>query len=329
MRVGVIGAGAVGGAIAALLARGGHEVEVTARGENLRAIEERGIRFDGAWGEYTAAVDAGETLTRQPGLVFVATKAKDAPAAIEANAEYLHGIPVVVVQNGLEAVSASAPLLPESRVLGALALYAASLTEPGHVTITTDGSTYLGGGDGAAGRMVAGILNEVMPTVATENFVGAQWTKLVINQVNALPAITGLSVQEVIANRDLRRIMTRSMRENARVARKVGVTFADVQGLTDSRLRFLARAPLFLGQQLPLQMSARMGATPNPGSTLQSIRRGGLTEVDYLNGAVVDAAARVGGEAPVNAAMVELVHEVERTREFLPPAEVIRRVRGR
>jgi 2-dehydropantoate 2-reductase len=73
-------------------------------------------------------------------------------------------------------------------------------------------------------------------------------------------------------------------------------------------------------------MARRMGDVPNPGSTLQSIRRGALTEVDYLNGAVVVAAARVGLEAPVNAAIVDLVHEVEQTREFVTPAQVAERI---
>jgi 2-dehydropantoate 2-reductase len=65
---------------------------------------------------------------------------------------------------------------------------------------------------------------------------------------------------------------------------------------------------------------------PNPGSTLQSIRRGQLTEIDYLNGAVVAEANAHGLEAPINAQLVELVHEVERTRVFLSPAEVVERV---
>jgi len=60
-----------------------------------------------------------------------------------------------------------------------------------------------------------------------------------------------------------------------------------------------------------------MGSVPNPGSTLQSIKRGQLSEIDYLNGAVVSAASALGVEAPVNARLVELVHEVERTGEFI------------
>jgi 2-dehydropantoate 2-reductase len=326
MRIGVIGAGAIGGAIAALLARDGHEVEVTARGDNLRAIQASGIRLTGGWGDFTASVIASETLTRAPALAIVAVKAQDARAAILANARLLNGIPVVVVQNGLEGIAGTKPLLPRSDIVGALAMYATSLVEPGHIDITTTGTTYIGGGDDLPARYAISILRDAMPTELTDNFVGAQWTKLLVNQVNALPAITGLSVQQVVANPGLRRILTRSMRENARIGLATGVRFAPLQGLTGARLRIFLAAPLPLAESLPKLMARRMGAVPNPGSTLQSIRRGSKTEVDYLNGAVVAAAAKLGREAPVNAAIVDLVHEVERTGVFLAPEQVAMRM---
>jgi 2-dehydropantoate 2-reductase len=326
MRIGVIGAGAVGGAIAALMAHDEHDVEVTARGEHLRVIQAEGLRLSGGWGDFTVRVAAGEKLTRAPELAIIATKAQDARAAILENAKLLNGVPVLVMQNGLEGVAATAPLLHRSDVLGGLAMYASSLVAPGHIAITTPGRTYVGGGDDLPARYVISIMNEVMPTELTHNFVGAQWTKLIVNQVNALPAITGLSVQEVVANAGLRRILTRSMKENVRVGIAQGIRFAPLQGLSDGRLRLFARTPLPFAESLPKLMARRMGATPNPGSTLQSIRRGGLTEVDYLNGAVVAAATRLGRTAPVNAAIVGLVHEVEKTREFLSPAQVIARI---
>jgi 2-dehydropantoate 2-reductase len=328
MRIGVIGAGAIGGAISALLAKAGHEVEVTARGQNLKVIASGGIRLTGGWGTFTAEVTASETLTRAPTLAIVATKAQDARAAILANAKLLDGIPVVVVQNGLEGIATTAPLLPRSDVLGALAMYASSLVGPGHINVGTTGTTYVGGGRDLAARYAVGILNDAMPTELADNFDGAQWTKLIVNQVNALPAITGMSVQQVIANAQLRRILTRSMRENVSIGLASGIRFAPLQGLSATRLRLFLRAPLPLAESLPKLMARRMGATPNPGSTLQSIRRGSKTEVDYLNGAVVAVAAGIGRTAPVNAAIVDLVHEVERTHEFLTPEQVTARIQS-
>ena len=167
-----------------------------------------------------------------------------------------------------------------------------------------------------------------MPAHAIDNFTGAQWTKLIVNQINALPAITGLSAQEVIGDRRLRPILTASLQEATRVGYARGVRFGSLQGLGrphPARRRHEHRAGR--RRRVPLLMKRRMGATPNPGSTLQSIRRGQLTEIDYLNGAVVDEARAAGIEAPVNAAITALVHEVERAGAFLTPAEVAERMR--
>ena len=328
MNIAVIGAGAVGGAIAALLQRAGHDIEVTARGQHLAAIRDDGIRLDGAWGAYTADVMANEHLTRGAEIVIVATKASDATAAIASNIPMLRGIPVIVIQNGLAAMAAASAASPRSDIVGGLAAFATSYLSPGRITVTTAGSLYLGVLDDDSdvpARYAANVLAEVLPTTVVPNFIGAQWTKLVINQVNALPAITGLSVQAVIAHDGLRRIMTASMRENVRTGIASGIRFENLQGLSHGGLRLVAAMPLSIGQILPLLMSRRIGTTPNPGSTLQSIRRGQRTEIDYLNGAVADAAQALGRHAPVNSALVELVHEVEASGEFITPAQVMER----
>ncbi|MCU1439890.1 MAG: 2-dehydropantoate 2-reductase [Rhodoglobus sp.] len=332
MQIGVIGAGAVGGAIAALLARGGHDLEVTARGDHLAAIRDQGLRLTGAWGDHTAFVEANETLTRGPELVIVATKVQDAAAAIRDNIQLLRGVPVVVVQNGLDGIAIAKAASPRSDVVGALATFATSYVSPGEIAITTPGPTYLGVAaeeNDVPARYAARVLDAVMPTTVIPNFAGAQWTKLVINQINALPAITGLSAQEVISRWPLRRIMTASMRENVRIGLASHVHFETLQTLSHRRLRLFAAMPLWVGQVLPALMGRRLGKRPNPGSTLQSIRRGKPTEIDYLNGAVVHAAEKIGRTAPVNARLVELVHAVERSGEFLSPADVVAEVSRR
>ena len=108
-----------------------------------------------------------------------------------------------------------------------------------------------------------------------------------------------------------------------------GIRFDAIQGLSDPLVRFAAAAPLWAGAALPRLMARRMGSVPNLGSTLQSIRRGRLTEVDYFNGAVVAESARVGLRAPVNAAVTDAVHEVERTGRFFAPDELARLVASR
>ena len=333
MRIAVIGAGAVGGTLAALLDRAGHDVEVTARGENLAAIKERGLRLDGGFGDHTAHVEAHETLAwigrPSPELGILATKAQDAAAALRANHDVLGTAPLLVAQNGLGGLEVAHGVLPESPLLGGLALFATSYLEPGRVTVTAALPLIVGAGQGTSPAMlatVAEVMGGALPIEVTDDIVGAQWTKLLINHVNALPAITGLSVQEVIANPALRKIMTASMRETVRVARQLGIRFGKVQGVNGRVLGAIGSAPLAFGAWFPKVLGSRMGSVPNPGSTLQSIKRGQLTEIDFLNGAVVEAAGAGGIAVPINQQIVNLVHEVERTGEFLAPELLVRRV---
>ncbi len=332
MRIAVIGAGALGGTFAALLSRAGHEVEVTARGAQLAAIRAHGIRLTGGFGESTAQVAAAEVLTVRPDLLLLCTKAQDAEAALTQNMGVpggLDGVPVIVVQNGLDGVATAERLLPASECFGLLAIIAANYTTPGQVRITTAAPSYLGRGSGpadAATRHWQGVLAGAVPVIAQDNFVGAQWTKLIVNMLNGLPAATGLTVQQVVEHRGLRLAMTRSMREAVTVGIAAGVRFGALQGLSDVRLRFFARLPIVLGQVLPLSMKWRMGKVPNLGSTQQSLRRGQPSEIDFLNGAVVREGAATGIRTPVNAAITALVHEVERTGEFLSPEAALARI---
>ncbi|AZZ49142.1 ketopantoate reductase family protein [Rathayibacter rathayi] len=328
MRIAVLGAGAVGGTVAALLDRAGHDVEVTARGDHLTAIRRSGLRLDGAWGEHTAWVRCGETLDLVPDLALVCTKAQDAEDALRSNRRTVDGTLVVIVQNGLDGLTAAARQVRDARLVGALALFAASRLEPGRVTVTAAASTTLGVPGRPADddvRRAAAVLGEAVPTAVTDDFLGAQWTKLLINEVNALPAITGLSVQETVADQGLRRVLARALREAARTGIAAGVRFGSLQGLSNTSVRALAAAPLPVVELLPRRMAAGMGEVPNPGSTLQSIRRGVPSEIDHLAGAVVRTAHRGGREAPVNQLLVDLVHDVERAGTFLPPADVVRR----
>jgi 2-dehydropantoate 2-reductase len=329
MRVAVIGAGAVGGLLAALLDRAGHTVEVTARGKHLAAIQRDGIVLDGGYGAHVARVKAHATLRDRPEIAILATKAQDAGAALRANAAALGGIPVLVVQNGLGGIEVARESVPKSPLLGGLALFASSYLAPGHITVTAALPLVIGPATGTSSAIrsrVVALLREALPVEVVDNLESAQWTKLLINHVNALPAITGLSVQQTVADRSLRRVVAASLRETIQIANRIGIRFAGLQGIPGWILPWLGRGRLALAAQLPRMLARRMGEVPNPGSTLQSLRRGQLTEIDFLNGAVVRVAAEHGLTAPINAAIVDLVHEVEHSKRFLAPDVVAARV---
>lgn len=327
MRIGIIGAGALGGLFAALLDRAGHEVAVTARGPHLAAIRRDGLRLEGAYGSVVARLAAEEVLSAAPELAFLAVKAQDAGAAAGQNAAALAGVPVVVVQNGVTGPQALREVLPGSPLIGAASMIASSFLEPGVITVTARGVTVLAADSASEADLVAAatLLGTVVEARTAADLAGLQWSKLVVNQLNAAPAITGLPLQEAMRSLPLVRAIAAAMRETIHVARADGVRLAGLPSLPSALVRSLDVLPLAIGARvLRRSVAERMGEVPNPGSTLQSIRRGRPTEIDHLSGAVVTAGDRLGIPTPVNRCIVDLVREAAATGRFLPPDEAAR-----
>jgi 2-dehydropantoate 2-reductase len=298
---------------------------VTARGEHAEAIAAGGgLRVDGGWGEWTAAMQlVVGTPTVPLDLIVLATKAHDSATALMPW-QACDGTPVLVMQNGLGGDDAVRIALPHSPVAAGLALFAVSLAAPGHITVTGPNGLTLGG-DAAAIAVAEPFLRSVLPADGTAELVlsddirGAQFTKLLINQVNALPAITGLSVQQTIADPSLRAILARGMVETVAVGEAHGVRWGRIGAVDADAVAAVRTGGTAAAATLALHLAAGMGDVPNPASMLQSLRRGRTTEVDAINGAVVAEGARLGVPTPVNAALVALVHRVELSGTFLSP----------
>ncbi len=342
MRIAVIGAGAVGGLVAALAARAGHEVLVTARGEHAAAIARAGLHVDGGWGEWVAAVELVESIPGPPNddpagraldpraldLIILATKVHDSAEALAPWA--LHdGTPVLVLQNGLGGEDAVRDALPTSPVAIGLALFAVSLTGPGHITVTGPNGLTLGG-DPAAVAVAEPLLRAALPAelVLAGDIRGAQWTKLLINQVNALPAITGLSVQQTIAHPQLRDVIARAMLETVRVGMAAGARWGAIGSVNADVVARVSAGGAPEASALAEHLAAGMGDVPNPASMLQSIRRGRQTEVDAINGWIVALGNSFGISTPVNAALIGLVRKAQAGSPSLSPAEALLRIPG-
>lgn len=315
-RIGVIGPGGVGGVLAAGLAAAGHEVLLAARPRSVRAVRAEGLRLLAAGREQVHRLAADELLPGPVDLAVCATKAFDAEAALRANAAALRGATVVVVQNGLRGLEAArAALGPDARVLGGLALFAATKLEPGRIELTSPGELVLGSGAGRAGAdadRAAGLLGSAVPCRAVANFPGAQWTKLLVNQVNAIPAATGLSVQQTGERAALRRLLALAMRETLLLARAAGVRPEPLGPIGRRGLFLLERGRVHRAELVARELCRSFGPVPNYASTLQSIRRGAPTENGELNGAIVRLGRRLRVPVPVNEVLNELVARAER-----------------
>ena len=115
------------------------------------------------------------------------------------------------------------------------------------------------------------------------------------------------------------------MREGTRTVRRAGMDLEDLPGFRLRTLRLVTALPAGMAARSYARRVRSLGAgEPVLGSTLQSLRRGRRTEVDFLNGEVVALGRKIDAPTHLNAKVVELVHQIEATGAFLS-SSVLRR----
>lgn len=324
-RIAVVGAGAIGSVIGGLLSRAGEDVTLIGRKEHVEAISRHGLRIGGALGDLTITVKATDKLDFRPDLVLLAVKAQDVEATCEQSSSLMRGVPIVTLQNGVRADEIAASYFSKEDILSAIVMFNGQYLSPGQVTYAGGGPLVIGEAFAANGsriRELQQLLVRAVPTVISDNIRNAHWTKLLQNNLgNGLEAITGLSVTEFMSDVNIRRIGLLSVKESFRIIQKAGFHPGALPGLM---------APVLLLAKLPLSVGvwmigkARGSAKTVVGSTVQSLRRGRPTEIDFLNGEIVRLGQQLGTQTPFNSKIVELVKEVERSGRFYPPQELVR-----
>ena len=299
IRICVIGCGAIGSLFAAHLSRvDGVEVwGYDVARAHVDAIEAHGLRITGG-AEFTARIHARSDPADIPpcALAIVAVKSEYTESALAAAAPILADAAVASVQNGIGNEEILARHLP--RVIRGTTLIAGAVTAPGVVRMDAAGDTWLGPFEPAPARqaevdLLARLLSDGgMPTHGLADARGAQWTKLLFNAAtNALCAVTGLTTGQLTEVPEVSAMVEGLLAEGRAVASALGIVLetdpADV--LADAVARAYFHRP----------------------SMLQDVAAHRRTEIDVLNGGVVDAARIAGVPTPLHELMVGLVRGIE------------------
>ena len=318
--IAIIGAGAIGSALGALLYRAGRKVTLIGRPAQVGAIRREGLHVDGALGDFTVRIAAAEALEFRPELALLTVKTQDAVAAVQANLAFLADVPLVTFQNGVRSDALVAGVLPSQQLVSAVVNIHANYLAPGNVTVLYPGPLVVGrpfGPNDAQAEAIAAVLRDAVPTTLSHNIRGAHWLKLIVNLNNAFPALSNATFQQIYAYPDLRRLAVRVMLEGLRVAKRAGIRLESLPDTPAALIQSMQWLPLWLAAAVAAAKARRMETQwPLLGSTLQSLQRGRPTEIDYLNGEVVRLGRELGVATPLNAMLVEMVHQVERSGKF-------------
>jgi 2-dehydropantoate 2-reductase len=208
----VLGCGAIGGTVAAGLARDGHDVLVCdADPAVVSAVNAGGLRIEGPVEQYTARVRAvvpADLPDRIGGPVLVAVKAHHTQAAAALLAGRLDGDGfAVTLQNGLTAPVLSAAIGPE-RVVGAVVNFGADALEPGVVLRGNRATFLLGELDGRLSDRVTGLAADIADAEATTSILGYTWAKEAYGATLFATAVSDLPIHAVFADPAYRPLLT-------------------------------------------------------------------------------------------------------------------------
>ena len=296
-RVLVFGAGSLGSLLGGLLART-HDVTLVGREAHVRRVREAGLRVEGEFGFRVDPAAATAIPAAEFDLALVTVKAGDtgvaAAALAAAEREENGGIGAVwSLQNGLGneerlATALSAP------VLAGTCTYGARLVDPGVVACTGAGEVAVGPPEGG-GSAVAGAVGAAAQAAGVEVTVATDmprrlWEKLAVNAgINAVTALARVA-NGALVDGPAGDPARAAARETARVARAAGVD---------------------LDPERVIEVAATTSA--NVSSMRADVEAGRPTEIDAINGAVVD---RAEDPVPVNRTLAALVRAWERERNL-------------
>jgi 2-dehydropantoate 2-reductase len=184
----------------------------------------------------------------------------------------------------------------------------------GHLARTTRAPFVIGEVDGETRdrtRLLANALETMADVRITGNIDGQVWSKLLVNSAfSGLGAISGLLYREVVADPAGREAALAVWREGYDVGMAQGITLDRVLGVPAESL--VVRTPED-EQRADEALEVAMGyAGATKASMLQDLERSVKTEVDVINGGVVERGRAYGVETPFNERVVEIMHAMER-----------------
>lgn len=337
----IVGCGAIGSLVAAHLATDGRRVTVLdGWSANVAAIQQGALIIEAPDETHRARVTAHHLdeigSIALADLLFIAVKAYDTPAALEATAPLRHENTVVVpLQNGMTVDWFGALLDDRSRVVGSAVHVPAELVGPATVRRylprnrrTMSLGEPAGGTSPLAGQ-IAQLLQPVGLCEETSDLRAEKWAKLAVNTMTNAPAgLTGWTTGKLWADPRMVPLVARAAGETLAVAHAAGVEAAPVYGRYEAQLFRDALLDQHTAERvhdaIRQMASERKGASESRPSLLQDVDRGRRTEIEYLNGHVVARGKEFRVPTPVNAALTRLVTDIDRGRLCPGPDNVKR-----
>ncbi len=291
MRVAVIGAGGVGGAFGAAMAKAGADVTFLARGAHLQAMRQNGLRIEGGRGETVIqpaqATDDAASIGPVDFVLFC-VKLWDVETAGAAIKPLIGPTTAIIpLQNGVDAAERLIPILGAQAVMGGVAQISATIAAPGIVRQTGSFMRLvfgeLDGGKSNRGETFLNLCQQAgFDATHSDRIMTDLWMKFILLASNAaITAATRTSIGILRDDPEIDPLFARAYAEVAAVGRAKGVKLPD--DAVERTLGFNRNAP-------PTMMA----------SMAHDLIRGNRIELPWLSGKVVSLGRELNVPTPVH-----------------------------
>lgn len=326
MRIGILGCGAIGGLFLGYLTSKEYDVRGVVRPYQKESLIKDYLFINGIMGNYKYKVNVDTCLNNSVDLAIVATKLNNLEEIIEANINYLKQAVIVTVQNGMNAEYILNQYFPKENIISGIVMFNASFSPPNHIFHVIDGELVIGNifGVNVSGyKKVANLLGNIFKTSILDDIKGAKYTKLFINLSNCISAILGLSLQETFLDLDMSELAMQIKREAYYIIKRANINLCSLPNYPKEILENSLSIDIKAASVQFSRAINSLSDKPIFCSMLQSIKRSHNTEVDYINGDILNIAYKNNLKAPFNERIVNLVHIVEDTGKFCTKKELI------
>ncbi|WP_299981858.1 2-dehydropantoate 2-reductase [uncultured Ruegeria sp.] len=311
MKIAVAGAGSIGCYCGALLASAGHDVTLLGRARVLEAIRAQGLTVTDFSGLRRTVPAAQLTLAENPlglsGSDLVLVTVKSGATAEMATLIAVHApaaAPVVSWQNGLGNARTLRASLPGRDVRAGMVPFNVVPTEQATFHRATSGEIVMESGPGSIGTQLN---TSELPISESDQIEAVQWGKLVINLNNALNALSGLTLQNQLLDRNWRRLMADQMTEALRVLKRAEIDIVPATPAPAWVMPHILRLPTpvfsrIASKMLTIDPSART-------SMAYDLMAGRATEIDDLQGEIIKLGHEQGIPTPINSRVSDLIHQ--------------------
>jgi len=321
----VIGAGGIGGIVASILKSKGFDVEIICKyPAYAEKIKNEGLKVTGILGTFKVKMPAyasASEINKKYDIVLHSTKAYD---VIESTKNILHVFTentyVVSLQNGI-CEEAIASVIGKDKVIGCIVGWGATMLKPGELEMTSKGEFVIGNIENKEDNRlneIKEIFENILPVRISTNILGYLYSKLVINScITSLGAIGGIRVGKMLKRHKVRKIFICIINEAVNVANKMNLVIEPYSGKFDYYKFVRGNGFLSNIRRHLLIMFIGFKYRRLKSSSLQSLERGGKTEVDYLNGYISSKGKELNIPTPVNDLIIKTIKEIEEGKRII------------